>query len=162
MLINVSNLAPYNSMPVSLKGERVDIPKDGASAEVYFDGSLLNDGKGAYVLDGEVKAVLSLNCDLCLEPFDTDIAFTVNEVFCNEKNSEKEFWSFSDKTIDLKPALIADILLNMPMKAVCSDECKGLCPICGHNLNKGECGCDRVQRDPRFEKLMTLFNDKEV
>jgi len=83
-------------------------------------------------------------------------------VFCNEINSEKEFWDFSDKTIDLKPAVVADILLNMPMRAVCSDDCKGLCPKCGHNLNEGECGCDREYRNPQFEKLMTLFNDKEV
>ena len=41
-----------------------------------------------------------------------------------------EFW-ISDKTVDLKPAVIADIMLNMPMKAECSDHCEGLCPKCG-------------------------------
>lgn len=163
MLINVSNLAPKDSVSVNIDGQRVEIPHDESSyALVYFNGSLTNSGNGAYILEGGVKAVLSLNCDLCLEPFKTDITFTVNEVFCNEENSEKEFWDFSDKTIDLKPVLVADILLNMPMRAVCSDDCKGLCPKCGHNLNHGDCGCDRGYRNPQFEKLMTLFNDKEV
>ncbi len=163
MLINVSNLAPKDSLPVNIKAERVDISnRDSAYALVDINGSLVNKGDGTYVLEGEVKAVLSLNCDLCLKSFTTDITFTCNEVFCNEINSEKEFWDFSDKTIDLKPAVVADILLNMPMRAVCSDDCKGLCPKCGHNLNEGECGCDREYRNPQFEKLMTLFNDKEV
>ncbi len=163
MLINVNSLAPKDSIAVNIEGQRVDIPHDDASyALASVNGTLTNTGDGAYVFEGEVKAVLSLNCDLCLEPFKTDIEFTCREVFCNEINSEKEFWDFSDKTIDLKPAVVADILLNMPMRAVCSDDCKGLCPKCGHNLNKGDCGCDRGYRNPQFEKLMTLFNDKEV
>ncbi len=164
MLINVSNLAPKDSIAVNIEGARVDIPHDDDSyALVDFNGSLTNSGEGAYLLEGEVKAVLSLNCDLCLKSFKTDITFTCNEVFCNEENPEKEFWGFSDKTIDLKPVLVADILLNMPMRAVCSDDCKGLCPKCGHNLNEGDCGCDRGYRNPQFEKLMTLFkDDKEV
>lgn len=163
MLINVNSLAPKDSMPVNLENERIDLPHDAdAYALVSLNGSVTNAGDGSYVLEGEVKAVLSLNCDLCLEPFTTNISFTVSEAFGNDKDSEKEFWDFSDKTIDLKPVLLADILLNMPMRAVCSDDCKGLCPKCGHNLNKGDCGCDRGYRNPQFEKLMTLFNDKEV
>ena len=76
-------------------------------------------------------------------------------------DSEKEFWELSDKTVDLKPAVIADIMLNMPMKAECSDHCKGLCPKCGHNLNEGDCGCDRGYINPQFEKLLTLFKDDD-
>ncbi len=165
MLINVSNLAPKQTIPVSFTGQELTIPRTGGDVKALVDveGTLSYDGRAAYTLEAEVRAVLSLNCDLCLKPFKSEITFTVNEVFCNEINPEEEFWDFSDKTIDLKPAVVADILLNMPMRAVCSDDCKGLCPKCGHNLNEGDCSCDKVQRNPQFEKLLTLFkDDKEV
>jgi uncharacterized protein len=171
MLINVINLAPNDKQEVAFNNVELSLPND-VTANVCLDGVITNDSGGMFTLDGKVSAVLSLNCDLCLKPFKSDIKFDINEVFfdtsfgdgvfSNDNNSEKELWDFSDKTINLKPAVVADILLNMPMRAVCSDDCKGLCPKCGHNLNDGDCGCDRGYRNPQFEKLMTLFNDKEV
>lgn len=47
------------------------------------------------------------------------------------------------------------------MKVVCREDCKGLCPVCGKDLNKGDCDCDTTYRDPRFESLRALFNDDE-
>ena len=113
------------------------------------------------VVEGEIAAVLSLNCDKCLSAFEAQLDLNMNEVFSEDVDSEKEFWELSDKTVDLKPAVIADIMLNMPMKAECSDHCKGLCPKCGHNLNEGDCGCDRGYINPQFEKLLTLFKDDD-
>ena len=104
MLINVSNLAPKQSMDVKFTSEELTIPRSGGDVKalVDVDGVIYFDGKAAYTLEAEVRAVLSLNCDLCLKPFKSEITFTVNEVFCNEINPEEEFWDFSDKTIDLK------------------------------------------------------------
>lgn len=112
-----------------------------------------------YIVDGKVKTVLNLNCDLCLSAFETKLDFDLNEVFSETPDSDEEIWELSDKTIDLKPAVIANIILNMPMQVLCSDDCKGLCPRCGHNLNDGDCGCDRGYVNPQFEKLLNLFND---
>lgn len=112
-----------------------------------------------YIVDGKVKTVLNLNCDLCLSAFETKLDFDLNEVFSETPDSDEEIWELSDKTIDLKPAVIANIILNMPMQVLCSDDCKGLCPKCGQNLNDGDCGCDRGYVNPQFEKLLNLFND---
>ena len=100
-----------------------------------------------------------MNCDLCLSAFETKLDFDLNEIFSENPDSDEEIWELSDKTIDLKPAVIANIILNMPMQVLCSDDCKGLCPKCGHNLNDGDCGCDRGYVNPQFEKLLNLFND---
>lgn len=112
-----------------------------------------------YIVDGKVKTVLNLNCDLCLSAFETKLDFDLNEIFSENPDLDEEIWELSDKTIDLKPAVIANIILNMPMQVLCSDDCKGLCPKCGHNLNDGDCGCDRGYVNPQFEKLLNLFND---
>lgn len=158
MLIDVNNLTVGKDVSFSFK-EKLEVSN--AVADVIAEGqvSMLKD---RHLVRGQINAVLSLNCDLCLDTFEIELNLPLEESFSDKEISDEEFWDFSDKTIDLKPAVIANILLNMPMRAVCSDDCKGLCPKCGHNLNKGDCGCDTGYVNPQFEKLLTLFNDKEV
>ena len=56
-----------------------------------------------------------------------------------------------------------EILLNWPMKILCRPDCKGVCPVCGKNLNDGECGCDTFVPDPRMAAIQDIFNaNKEV
>ena len=62
-----------------------------------------------------------------------------------------------DHTIDLDELLTADILLELPSKFLCSDNCKGLCPKCGANLNETTCNCTTKQIDPRLEVLKQLI-----
>src|SRR5262249_18573430 len=60
---------------------------------------------------------------------------------------------FDGKTIDLDPLVREQVLLALPMHAVCREDCKGLCGSCGKNLNEGECACARSQVDPRLAAL---------
>ena len=152
MLINVKNLALE---PIDFDfQEEIAIPRSGGDVpcKVKVTGTVQRVDRN-YVVEGEIAAVLSLNCDKCLSAFEAQLDLNMNEVFSEDVDSEKEFWELSDKTVDLKPAVIADIMLNMPMKAEC--------PKCGHNLNEGDCGCDRGYINPQFEKLLTLFKDDD-
>lgn len=60
---------------------------------------------------------------------------------------------YSGKDLDLAPALREQLLLTLPMDALCRDDCKGLCQICGRNLNQDPCSCDRHILDPRWAGL---------
>ncbi len=60
---------------------------------------------------------------------------------------------FDGKTIDLEPLVREQVLLALPMHAVCRDDCKGLCSVCGGNLNETNCACARTQVDPRLAAL---------
>jgi uncharacterized protein len=63
---------------------------------------------------------------------------------------------YHGKVIDLAPILREQILLSLPAYPVCRESCKGLCPVCGQNLNERECGCDRRVPDPRWAGLEKL------
>ena len=56
-----------------------------------------------------------------------------------------------------------EILIGFPMKVLCREDCRGICAVCGANLNEGECGCDRTVPDPRMAVIRDIFNNfKEV
>jgi len=63
---------------------------------------------------------------------------------------------FDGKSIDLDPLVREQVLLALPMHAVCREDCNGLCGSCGQNLNEGECGCARSQVDPRLAALKNI------
>ena len=63
-----------------------------------------------------------------------------------------------DFTVELDEVVITDILLNLPQKNLCKEDCKGLCPTCGVNLNTGSCACSGKTVDPRLEILKQLMD----
>ncbi len=69
--------------------------------------------------------------------------------------------SYEGKEIDLKPAVREQILLQIPGSPLCREDCKGLCPRCGKDLNEGDCGCDRTVLDPRWAALKGLQLEKK-
>ena len=68
---------------------------------------------------------------------------------------------YSGRTIDLAPALREQILLAVPPPPVCEEACKGLCPICGKDLNAGDCGCEKTTIDPRWAALKSIQLEKK-
>ena len=62
-------------------------------------------------------------------------------------------------TVDLTDLLIKDIISSLPIQALCSEDCKGLCQKCGVNLNRETCDCDKEQVDIRFAALKDLFKE---
>jgi len=66
-----------------------------------------------------------------------------------------------DDEVDLRPLLVEQIQLNVPMKPVCRDDCAGLCPTCGANRNAGPCGCEKEEIDPRWKALQAFKERKE-
>ena len=69
--------------------------------------------------------------------------------------------AYAGKEIDLSAAVREQILLSVPASPLCRDDCKGLCPRCGRDLNEGDCGCDRAVIDPRWAALKGIQLKKE-
>ena len=127
---------------------------------VFLTGTLLNIG-GSLELSAKVSTVLECICDRCLENFDKPLECSILEVLKKEDavqtDENPDAIYFQGNSIELDEIVLNDIILSLPIKCVCSDDCKGLCPSCGQNLNVGKCSCDTRTSDPRFDALDKFF-----
>lgn len=121
--------------------------------------------KDEYFLNGTCKVVLECVCSRCLEKFQLEIDFDIDEIFSKEPESE-EIKKIDGNMVDIYEVVEENLFLNIPIKRLCKESCKGLCLSCGTNLNKELCMCnshedeEKLQEeglDPRFAKLKSLF-----
>lgn len=141
---------------------------------------------GGVLLKGELTPHLTAPCKRCLKDvaMDLPVRFTLHLVPEPPKAREEEGEGggepaedaksqrrdsggsfamqdvdreyFDGRTIDLDPIVREQVLLSLPVSVVCKDECKGLCPSCGQDLNEAECGCERKVVDPRLAVLKSI------
>lgn len=101
-----------------------------------------------------------LPCDRCTKEVETpfSLSFTYYPVLSLTDESDDRFVLIKDYKLDIDELVREDVLLELPTKYLCSEDCKGLCPVCGADLNKGSCGCETHQTDPRLEVLKKLID----
>jgi uncharacterized protein len=118
-------------------------------------------------LVGSAVTQLELSCSRCLEPFRLPVnaAFDLRYLPASEMSHDEEreieeedleTSYYRDDQIDLNELLREQFYLVLPMKPLCDDDCKGLCPQCGTNRNTGTCECDTGWEDPRLAPLKEL------
>ncbi|WP_124098732.1 DUF177 domain-containing protein [Ruminococcus sp. Marseille-P6503] len=85
---------------------------------------------------------LSHVCDRCLKEFEREYSFEFSHILVQSSNTRNdEYVVCSGNTLDINELAISDLLLQLPTKILCREDCKGLCYVCGHDLNEGECNC---------------------
>lgn len=115
--------------------------------------------EGLFV-EGTVKSRLRLECVRCLEPFTFPVTLELDELFRlpgKPPTPDAPYAVSDDGRLALAPLLRELAWLSIPMKALCSPECRGLCPHCGVNLNVETCNCEAVRVDPRLAPLKELL-----
>src|SRR3954468_20842514 len=123
--------------------------------------------KAQFRLVGRVQTVLELPCSRCLEPFTLPVDQTFDLRYQphaeNTGEGEREIEEddlttafYENDEIDLGQLMREQFYLALPMKPLCRDECKGLCPVCGINRNRDECACASGWEDPRLAALRAL------
>ena len=123
--------------------------------------------KEHFRLAGRVTTTLEMRCGRCLEPFTApvDAAFdlryqprTTLKAEADVEIREDDFSAafYDDEIIDLGQLMTEQFYLAVPMKPLCTEGCRGLCPQCGMNLNKGTCHCAPAWEDPRLAALKIL------
>jgi uncharacterized protein len=135
-----------------------------APVRVSFD---IHKDKEKFRLIGTTTTELELGCSRCLEAFRMPVnasfdlrfypASAMSAVPDREVADEDlETSYYHDEQIDLNQVLREQFYLALPMKPLCGDDCKGLCPTCGTNLNTGACDCAPQWEDPRLAVLKQL------
>lgn len=130
------------------------------TSPVQVDG-LAENRSGIVNVDYSADFILQAVCDRCLTELrqSRQMKFSHTVVLSLNREDNDEFIVVPDGKLDLAELATSDILLELPTLTVCDEGCKGLCPICGKNLNEGECTCVRQTGDSRFDKLRELLSD---
>ena len=128
---------------------------------------LQNEGKGKVLVEGSFDLTLEMNCNRCLKEVAVPIHVSISELITEENmespTSADEFPFLNGYQLDVDEMIGNEILINLPMKVLCDENCKGICKKCGTDLNLGECDCDTFVPDPRMAVLKDIFNaNKEV
>ena len=153
----------YYSDVFDMTGEEYQVTDKG-NISLKFE----NIEQGHVRLKGKYRIGLSIPCSRCLEPVGCEVEdeFDTELVSLKEPSDEDETEDISflqGNEFNVSEFIDQSVLMNMPSKVLCREDCKGLCPVCGNNLNDHDCGCDSFVPDPRMAILSDIFNaNKEV
>ncbi len=143
--INVNGRSIYFTTPINVTGDIYKVSKD-------------------IVIEGQIIYNYKENCARCLKEFEKEVKTNLSGVLVNRNRIDEEDAEIDDivikyenKHINLREAVINEVILAVPMKSLCSSNCRGICQKCGKNLNDGKCGCVIENIDPRMAKLKELL-----
>ena len=120
----------------------------------------MKNAAGILELTAVVEADMIVRCDRCTAEFPEHCALPVEAVLKADAEDDDyaDLFPLDGDGVDVSDVLETCFILNMDTKFLCSEDCRGLCPDCGRNLNDGPCGCAK-QIDPRMAVLGQLLDD---
>lgn len=174
MKLDVSHV-PESGLEVNVQLDARELDMTDAGADLAGDlqlrGRVLKAGE-EMVLEGTLRATYNLTCSRCLRSFVQPFEFEVSATYVqtpevrtggraeNAFEQDKRILFLSDE-IDLLSGIREDLMLNIPVKPLCKEDCRGLCPQCGTDLNEGECTCRKDEVDPRLGALRDILTKME-
>ena len=109
---------------------------------IRIEGEFLCAGDQRISLKARAAATAVSRCSRCLEPVSVPVEAEVDALFARQPDpDDPDLYSFEASTLELEDAVRDALLLELPLQFFCSPDCKGLCPVCGVNLNKVACTC---------------------
>lgn len=146
----------------------LDIAEDGNPSTVEGSVRMMHTNQGVLV-QGTLNGTTQLACVRCLEPVPVDFEIHLEEVFVptvdmatgkliKPDEEDQALWIDEHHILDLTEVLRQDVLLELPVHVLCKENCRGLCPECGTNLNESTCDCG-PDIDPRWANLTDLLKN---
>jgi uncharacterized protein len=172
MIIKLYDIQDEITVRGSMEGSRLKRPEDkdlSFLSPIDYEIAATKTGDSVW-LSGPVRAKLSLTCARCLEGFTLDVDARLNiELMPKEtephspevelKNDEMDTYFYEGDEIEIDPFIFEEVMLNLPIKALCSDACKGMCPSCGKNLNLEACRCDKIGATALGQQLRSFLKE---
>ena len=134
-------------------------------SDISVEGEYLYTGDNRISLKADVNARANTRCSRCLEPVAIPVSAELDALFDRQPDPEDpDLYSFEASTVELTDAVRDALLLELPLRILCAEDCKGLCPVCGINLNKGTCTCQEGAEvlNPFSALKNIVLNDEEV
>lgn len=127
-------------------------------SDITLNGTITN-LSGSLTIKATLEFSLMRLCDRCLEETKKDYSIEFSDIIAKEDSGyeEDEYIPYSGNKVDLTEAIYKAVFPLTLDRHLCRSDCKGLCSICGGNLNEHECNCKEEQIDPRLEKLKDFF-----
>jgi uncharacterized protein len=155
---------------VAVSAERLERTQLLELGEVSWSGQVWDEDPG-YRCEASYSYEQTIACDRCLAPIVRPVAGEVRLLLMTNSPQptadeveltaeDLEILPLAGEEFDPQEVLIEQLQLNVPMRALCTETCKGLCPECGVNRNHEECGCEEARIDPRWEALRGLGSEK--
>ena len=155
----------YGPDELNLDDERVSL-----CSSASISGKVRQSGTEVFV-NGHVDSCVQVECDRCLKPLqlsvksDFSLAYITGSEYEANRTAEltEELMSvgvFDGESIDVDEIAKEQILLQVPVRSLCNEDCKGFCPTCGADRNAGDCGCSGGEIDPRWTALKDLMSGK--
>ena len=115
--------------------------------------------EGEIYLEGELEVALVRLCDRCADEYKRSYRLSFKETFTGRKDGdESENYIYADGLVDLTQMVEDYVVLQVPTASLCSEDCKGLCPVCGVNLNRASCNCGANDQTGPFGVLAGLVD----
>lgn len=155
---------PGSNLPFSceLETERLACPAISSFVSLPFAKGVIRNTAGVLTLTGTIKADMVCICDRCSSEFrcTKEIPLDVKIAADLTDEDNPDIFPLDGNWLDLSDVLETCFILNTEVKFLCSEDCAGLCPICGKNLKNGPCGCKK-EIDPRLAVLGQLLDKND-
>jgi len=169
MKVDVCNVS-RDGMPldVTVRGEAIGEVRSGlwVAGDVRFAGRVAKCGDDM-LLRGTARCTFRTACSRCLDEFDQDVSVSVTATYvlddavhdpgADGECIEEQRFTYDGTELDLVPSIRDELVLEAPVKPLCSPECRGLCPGCGANLNRDACKCREMPTDSRLAAFKDAF-----
>ena len=111
------------------------------------------------MLRAEIVFTFAGECDRCLRRFERNYRLPLERILVDQLHDDEndEFILLQQYQLQLDELVLAEMMLELPYKSLCREDCRGLCPLCGKDLNDGLCGCQPETGDPRLQVLKQLI-----
>ena len=132
---------------------------------IVVEGEFFCTGDNRISLRGQASATAASRCSRCLEPVQVSLSAGIDALYAKQPDpDDPDLYGFEGHAVELEDAVRDALLLELPLQFFCKPDCKGLCPVCGANLNQGTCTCQEgnVVTGPFSALKNIVLNNEEV
>lgn len=160
------NRVEVEKLQANFQGENIVV-----TCKQPFDVTLKHIEKDVVSVSFETEVDVIRTCSRCLEEVNCEYQLSVfrninvanKEAYIDDASEADEISYIEDCNLDVDMLVLDELYTVLPMNVICKDDCKGICKVCGTNLNESTCNCDQTVPDPRMAVFSDIFNQfKEV